>query len=141
MKRILILAVLFLSTFAGFAQTQEFVALENKLQSQIKTGQWDEVLITALDLMVEDPTRGDGYYYTALAFYNMKQFNEAEENANNALAIADEALKVKVETLLKEIGIGRQESQISEVAVKKELSGDKSKAAEDWEELWKKDKT
>src|SRR5215203_1347903 len=111
MRTILSLAALLFCSVA-FAQSSEFTSIENKIKDYISKGQWDEVILLAPDLMIEEPTRGEGYYYTAVGFYRLGQFDKANEYMGKAEGLADEALKGKLVALKLAISTGKQAVQI-----------------------------
>ncbi len=123
-----------------YGQSKEFSNLEKKIKDQIKNGQWDEVLVTAPDLLIEDPSRGEGYYYTSLAFLKLNQPDKAEEYLQQAEALADEKLQKQLDELKADIKKFRTAHTVLENAEKQEQSGNK-RAADEWQKLWEMDKT
>ena len=132
-------ALLFCST--AFAQSAAFNSIELKIKDHIARGQWDEVILLAPDLMIEEPTRGEGYYYTAVGFYRLGQFEKASEYIIKAEIMADEPLKKKLQTLKADIATGKQAVQLEKEAIGEEKSGNGGKAAAEWKSLWELDKT
>jgi hypothetical protein len=65
MKLTVLLFTLLLS-MGTFAQSSAYKDLLKKTEQRSNENQWDEVVILATDLLTEDPSRGDGYYYTVL---------------------------------------------------------------------------
>lgn len=139
MKAILTGLLLVFSVLA-LAQTDDFLTLETKIKDHIKNGRWDEVVVTAPDLVIADPTKGNGYYYAALAFLKLNQPEKATEYLAQAEPLADEKLQASIEELRKEILSYRAANQVLESAEKQEKQGDK-KAADEWKRLWEMDKS
>lgn len=94
MKRTLFF-IFFLSSSIIFAQSPAFTKIEQEINQQIQQGQWDEVLMKATDLLVEEPGRGEGYYYTAMAFFKQDSYDKAREYLRQATPLADAALNQK----------------------------------------------
>ncbi len=139
MKAIFTILLVASSVFAA-AQTDDFFKLETKLKEHIKNGRWDEVVVTAPDLVIADPTKGNGYYYTAMAFLKLNQPEKATEYLAQAEALADEKLLASISELKKDILAYREANQVMESAEKQEKQGDK-KAADEWKRLWELDKS
>lgn len=138
------LLVLFISIFcsgAVYAQTTEFVKIENQIRDHIAHGRWDEVLLMAPDLLIEEPTRGEGYYYTAMAFLRLDQPDKAREYVDKADLMADAGLGAKIKTLKEEISTAKRADQIQNNAESKEKGGSKKLAADEWAKLWQMDQS
>ncbi|HEY8398036.1 MAG TPA: hypothetical protein VIK80_08860 [Flavihumibacter sp.] len=127
--------ILFCCSLIAVAQTSEFLSLESKIKDHIKNGRWDELVVTAPDLVIADPTRGDGYYYTAMAFLKLNQPEKAEEYLAMAEPLADKKLQDSIEKLKKDIIAYREANQVLESAERHEKQGSK-KAADEWKRLW-----
>lgn len=124
----------------AYGQSNTFAGIEKKIKDHVAGGQWDEVLILAPDLLIEDPTRGEGYYYTAFAFLKLNQPDKAEEYLAKAEPLADGELQKSIRTLKDEISQYRTAHAVLESAQKEEQSGNK-KAADEWQRLWEMDKS
>ncbi|RPE09160.1 hypothetical protein EGT74_19310 [Chitinophaga lutea] len=136
----LFISLLLLSCSFAYGQSKTFLQLEKKIKEHIAGGQWDEVLVAAPDLLIEDPAKGDGYYYTALAFLKLNQPEKATEYLAKAESLADDRLKKETAALRTEIDRHKQAHAVMENAQKEEQSGSK-KAADEWQKLWEIDKT
>ncbi len=124
-----------------FAQSANFNKIENEIKANISKGKWDEVMIQSTDLLVEEPTRGDGYYYTALSFFKLGQPDKAKEYLDKAEAIADNDLKTKIKELRGDISSNNKAQSIIDNANKQAKSGNNKMAADEWKKLWELDKT
>ncbi len=122
------------------AQSRQFNTLETSIHTLIEKEQWDEVLILSPDLVIEEPFRGDGYYYTALAFLKMEEPEKAESWLDKAESMADDKLKAKINSLKQEIEKSRQIQALESSALNRE-QGDPVRAASEWNELWEMDKS
>jgi tetratricopeptide (TPR) repeat protein len=131
---ILLLNILYVSVLA---QSKEFITLDNKIQQLVQNSQWDEVLLVATDLISEDFKRGEGYYYTSLAFLKLQDVSKASEYLVQAEKFADVALKSKIEGLKAQIN--RQAIIKSETS--KIISGGNKQSAGDYRKLWELDKS
>ena len=137
-----ILTFLFIMSFKfSYSQDKKFKEIEDKIKSQISNNQWDDVLLTAPDLIVEAPTQGDGFYYTAYAFLMLKDISKAKEYLIQAELLADEKLKGKINTLKTQIEVAGGANQLLDNARKLQNNGNSKKAADEWKKLWEVDKT
>lgn len=138
MKAILT-GLLLVCSILAIAQTDDFFTIERTIKDHIKNGRWDEVVVTAPDLVIADPTKGNGYYYTAMAFLKLNQPDKASEYLAQAEPLADTELKALISTLKNEINQYRNANQVLELAEKQEKQGSK-RAADEWKKLWELDK-
>ena len=97
MRKILFIAALMLHYSACTAQYSKFEEIKKNIDRSVSLNLWDEVLLQATDLIVEEPTKGDGYYYTSLAFVKLDNKNKANFYLDKAKQFADEALFVKIQ--------------------------------------------
>lgn len=139
MKSLLTCLMLLCCGFA-YGQSNTFTDIEKKIKEHITAGQWDEILILAPDLLIEEPTKGEGYYYTAMAFLKLNQPDKADEYTAQAEALADDKLKTAISALKEDISHYRTAHSVLENAQKEEQSGGK-KAADEWHRLWEMDKS
>ncbi len=137
---ILLGIILFTCTFSVVAQ-DETPDLNAKLQQAISQNLWDEVLLISSDLLIEDPTSGDGYYYTALAFFRLGDVEKAREYLSLTTDFEDEELQGMVTKLTEEINYNESletaASQIGSI----EQTGNAAVAADEWRDLWMQDKS
>lgn len=85
------------------AQSDHFKSLELEVGRYIQQQQWDEVILKAPDLIIEDPTRGVGHYYIALAFLNLGDAAQAANYLTEARKRADADLSAKLDKLDQQI--------------------------------------
>lgn len=140
MKRTLFF-IFCLSSSILFAQSPAFKKIEQEINQKIQQGQWDEVLVRATDLLIEEPGRGEGYYYTAMAFYKQENFEKAKEYLAQASPLADAALNEKIASLDQEIQKGSQQKDLITSAEEQIQSGDKLSAAKAYQNVWKNNKS
>jgi len=140
MKRTLFF-IFFLSSSIIFAQSPAFTKIEQEINQQIQQGQWDEVLMKATDLLVEEPGRGEGYYYTAMAFFKQDSYDKAREYLRQATPLADAALNQKIASLDQEIQKSSQQKELITSAEKQIQSGDKLAAAKAYQNVWENNKS
>ncbi|MCE7053440.1 hypothetical protein LZF95_02040 [Algoriphagus sp. AGSA1] len=119
------------------AQTSEFVRLESRMAALMEKEQWDDVLVLGPDLVIEEPFRGDGYYYTAYGFMKIGELEKAADWLEKAKGMSDEQLDKKISELEELI---ERTALVSEAAQWQE-QGQAEKSAAQWEELWKMDKS
>lgn len=139
MKVILLTTLLFFS-FTLVSQENRFELIKNDIESKINQNLWDEVLILAPDLIIEDVTRGDGYYYSALAFKKLGNDDLAGKYIQKAKNIADDKLLIKIKYLEDEMSSNSELAKLIQLATKYEKEGDYKSAAESWLNAWEKDK-
>ena len=61
--RIIFTLVVVLFCNLANAQTEGFIETKSKIEKRIEKEQWDDVVLMASDLLIEEPSKGDGYYY------------------------------------------------------------------------------
>ena len=140
MKRA-ILFIFCLSSSLSFAQSAAYKKIEQDIQQRIQQGQWDEVLVKATDLLIEEPGRGEGYYYTALAFYKQDHFDKAQEYLQQSTPLADAALNEKIVVLGQDIEKSSKQKQLIGSAEEQLRSGNDLAAAEAYQKVWSNNKT
>jgi hypothetical protein len=124
----------------GFAQTNRFEDLKQNIETKIKSNLWDDVLLTASDLIIEDFTKGDGYYYSALAFYKIGDVDNTNKYITKAKNIADASLLVKIKVLEQTISSAAEAQLMVKSAIDFELSTKKNASANAWYRAWQYDK-
>lgn len=139
--RILFSLATFLFCSVALAQSSAFIGMENKIKDLVARGQWDEVILLAPDLMIEEPSRGEGYYYTAVGFYRLGQYEKASGYVAKAESLADDGLRKKIDLLKTSISTGRKAVDMEKQALGEEQSGNNEKAADEWKRLWELDKS
>lgn len=140
MKTILTILFVFSCTF-GWAQSANFNRMSSKIDEHVKKNQWDEVILLAPDLLIEDPTRGDSYYYLAYAFHALKDTAKAHEYLALAVPLADQKLSARI-AALKELMLGTtQNEQTAVLAGQLENENKLRPAAESWKKAWEADKS
>lgn len=140
MKYILTL-LLAVSSILLYGQSSEFKRIEQKIKQAVQKQLWDDVLLLSPDLTIEEPFRGEGYYYTAMAFMKMGEAQKAEQWLAKAEPMADETLEKMISTLKQDIALSRKASALQTNALDQQRSGNSAKAAAEWEQLWKLDKS
>lgn len=136
--RIYFICMILMISTSGFGQSSNYDSLEIKIKELISKSQWDELLVTAPELITEDPTRGDGYYYTALAFSRLSEMDKANEYLDMAQKLADGALKKKIQDLKVDMANASKANQLAETLNTNQ--GNKN-AADDFRKLWEMNKT
>ncbi|MCD2260075.1 tetratricopeptide repeat protein [Psychroserpens luteolus] len=140
MKRIILLC-LFLCTQFINGQTFDFETTENDIKNHINKNEWDEVLLLAPDLLIANPNKGEGYYYTAYAFFKLEQKQKALQYLNKARLIADDELTKKINELDSSINQSSKAKNTAENAKSLEDNNQSDAAAQQWESAWQEDKS
>src|ERR1035437_666583 len=138
-----LISFIFLIVFSTFisAQSSKFKTIENEINENIKHGKWDDVIILSTDLLIENPAKGDGYYYASIGFLKLNNIEKAKIYIEKAEQIADSDLLKKTIKVKADIQLVIDSKQISKVANEHENAGNTKKAAEEWERLWLLDKS
>jgi tetratricopeptide (TPR) repeat protein len=124
----------------GFAQTNRFEDLKQNIEKKIKSNLWDDVLLISTDLIIEDFTKGDGYYFTGLAFYKMGDIDNFNKYIAKAKSRADESLLEKIKVLEQTISSVAEAQLMVKSAIDFELSNNKKACANAWYQTWQYDK-
>jgi hypothetical protein len=132
MKRLLLLLSLSISVIRGFSQNAAFNSIEDNIKSNISKNNWDEVILLSTDLIIEDPARPEGYYYTALSFLKMNAPDKAKYYLEKSESLADSDFETKISKLKEQISLFNQVQKLS-------ATGDKN-SAEYWYRLWDADR-
>ncbi|NCI45807.1 tetratricopeptide repeat protein [Sediminibacterium soli] len=137
MRVLFFIALVFACSIVN-AQSANFVQVEQKVKNIISNAQWDELLVVAPELVIEEPSKADGYYYTSYAFYKLNSFDKAAEYLKLAEKYADESWKEKIGRLKTDIESGARVDQAEKSIEKKK---DDSRSAQDYKKLWEMDKS
>ncbi|HMR19212.1 MAG TPA: hypothetical protein PKA53_07920 [Sphingobacterium sp.] len=141
MKKLIVIITVILSLTRAYAQVSDFSELKNEIEQKAKLNLWDEVLLLASDLIIADPQKGDGLYYTALAFQRLGDEENAKKYIAKARTITDEALHEKISNLEKDMAIKLTYLEHVKDAVDHEIRNQKEAAANSWKMAWELDKT
>lgn len=139
-KKSLLVSGMMLIAATALSQSMEFQKMVMQQEEYISRNRWDDMLLTAPDMLIEEPTRGEGYYYTAYAFFKLNQPDKAKEYLQTAELYASDDLKVKIRALQNKIQAGADADHNLMLAEKYEREGNIEQAAEAWRKLWLKDK-
>lgn len=141
MKTIFTSLILLLSAFVVCAQDGSFAEAEAKVLDKINLNQWEDVLLAASDLVIADPSRGDGYLYTAMAFYHLKEEAKMEKYLVKAQSKADEILKVKIDAfIVQKNSLDSATDHVSD-AIAYEKTNNSRAACQSWTKAWEEDKS
>jgi len=121
-----------------WAQAEKFITIELSAAKLVSEKRWDDLILLAPELISEDPSRGEGYYYTSYAFAKLQNFDKAKEYLNIALN------KKNTSASLKKINDLKSEIEFSETQFKNkekiDLLGEKA-TGDDYKKIWELDKT
>lgn len=126
-------------TTSAHAQSAEFLKLESTIEGEIKKNHWDEIILLAPDLLLEEPDRGEGYYYLAFAFRELNQAAMSEEYLQKAESMADAVLKQKIENFKKARNSADKQSEAIVRARQFENEKKYADAAAAWKLIWEKE--
>ncbi len=136
---ILVIILIFIGTSVS-AQSSKFDDMKQKIEQKMKLNLWDEVLILATDLIIEDYTKGDGYFYSAFAFQRMGDEYNCQKYIQKAKSIADDELMKRIAQLEKNIAAKADLQNNIKDAINFELAKNKNSAANSWYAAWQMDK-
>ncbi len=136
MYRGILFILLLSSCFFSLSQSQEFNLKVQKLETYIVNGQWDDLLIAAPDLLIEEPTNGSGYYYAAYALFQLGDLKNAETYLEKAEVYATVELQKKISDLKAIMSSDTMISEKLELIKKYKAENDLLSAAETWKEIW-----
>ena len=122
------------------AQTEGFVETKSIIEQQIEKEQWDNIILLASDLLIEEPNKGDGYYYISLAFFNMGQADKATAYLQQAEALKDVSIQSKIDELKTRMQASTSEASDVLNAEKLTSEGKLKEAAVLWEKIWTNNK-
>ncbi|HAC15908.1 MAG TPA: hypothetical protein DCE78_08200 [Bacteroidetes bacterium] len=111
------------------------------MQKAIAQNLWDDVLLIASDMLIENPNVGDGYYYTALAFYRLGDVEKAREYLAFTEDFDEESLQTLVAEIHEEMNYNESLEQAASQIGSIQQSGNAAVAADEWQELWTQDKS
>jgi len=135
-------ALLLLWGSVVLGQSGSFNETEATIKKLVEKGQWDQVLTTAPDLIVLEPSRSEGYYYTALAFGKIGQVDKAREYLTRAESLKNSSsLAPKLRALRMELEEGGAVEQLKMEADRLQKTGRKDQAAQLWKKAWEQNKT
>jgi tetratricopeptide (TPR) repeat protein len=141
MKAILTSLIIVFATLVVNAQEASFAEVESKVLEKISLNQWEDVLLAATDLVIADPARGDGYLYTAMAFYHLKEDSKMQKYLSKAKNKADDALQVKIDAFITQMNSINNTSDYVKDAQAYEKSNNPRAACQSWTKAWEEDKS
>ncbi len=118
------------------AQDDNFGKLVSRIDNYMLKNQWDEIVVLAPDLLIENPAKGDGYYYTAYAFFKMNQPDVALKYIAKAEKLADDALTKKINDLKNAMSSDKQLDASVKDAEQLEKDGKTGMSADAWNRIW-----
>ncbi len=136
--KLYLFALALLFSVNSFGQSSSFDSLQVKVTECVTKSQWDELLVTAPELITAEPAKPEGYYYTAVAFYKLQENSKAMEYLTMAEGMADESFKKKIAALKINIANGAKAVELSQTLTN---DGTGKNAADDYRKLWEMDKT
>ena len=138
--RIFIILLMFMGT-AAFSQGNSFDELESQVVEKVNLRLWEDVLLLASDLVIADPSRGDGYLYIAIAFYHLEDEANMNKYLKKAERKADDALQQKIEAFKLEKTAVTNASSFEQDAKVFEKANNGILACEAWTNAWLEDKS
>lgn len=141
MKKTLTLLLITLSFSVSNAQDYNFNMIKSDIESKILLNQWDEILLLAPDLLIAEQDKGDGYYYSALAFFKIDQKDKALSYLTKAENKADNVLIAEINKLRDKIKQSSNAKKDIKTAEELENNDNFLEAASYWKSAWLKDKS
>lgn len=95
--------IILLASFSAYSQQTDFFKLDKEINFSITQEDWIQVLELAKNQISMDVDRGEGYYYSALAFINLGKIKMAKPYLEQVKKLDQENLYIKVFELEKKI--------------------------------------
>ena len=140
MNKILLSIVIILQLSVANAQTTNFELLKKDIEKKIELNLWDDVLLLATDLIIEDYSKGDGFYFSALAFHKLGDGDNTIRYLEKARSISDDFLLVKIKLLEQTINSEQEVKKLVINARNLELKNNQKESAKAWYQAWQFDK-
>ncbi|WP_306644119.1 hypothetical protein [Sanyastnella coralliicola] len=140
MKRIALIITLCFIGVTGISQ-ESFAEIESRVKEKVELNLWEDVLLIASELVIADPSRGDGYLYTAMAFYHLDNQPKVEKYLVKAQKKADAELQAKIDAFTEEMLSDDTTVNLVKDAEQFESSNNPRAACQAWYEAWEEDKT
>ena len=138
MKKLLLPLLALLLGSSSMAQTVKFQELEDQILLHYLEGQYQEMLELAPRLLEEEPWRGEGHYYAAVASIELKEYQKAREYLSLAEKQADADLREDIGSLRESIPHRENQDQLMVSAEKMLAEGNKAEAAARFQEAWER---
>ncbi|EMR02381.1 tetratricopeptide repeat protein [Cesiribacter andamanensis] len=141
LKTLILLLFVTGASLTAYSQSADFLSLESQIKGMIQSNRWDDVLMAAPDLIIADPGRAEGYYYTALAFVKIGQPAQAGEYLKTAKELNQQHMADRISQLEAEMAqtTSLQQQQGRILAMGNTSSPEK--AAAEWKRLWELDRS
>jgi tetratricopeptide (TPR) repeat protein len=140
-KAITFSLTLFFLSQISFAQNESFEELEVQVLEKVEMNLWEDVLLISSDLVISEPRKGDGYFYTAMAFYHLENPAKMEKYLAKAERKADASLQEKIDAFKAQMNADQNAEDFQKDALAFEKSNRPQAACEAWEKAWNEDKT
>lgn len=121
---------------ATAAWAADYASLVGQARDLLQEDRIVEALAVAKDAVRANDNDYKGHYYVALAYLGMGRFDEADEAARRARALAPDSARAGVDKLVASIQTGRQGSDIAQAAEAALADGLTGKAVKIYESAW-----
>lgn len=127
-----LVTVLFLSVF-HFGQN--YSSLQTQAAALAETADYEELLLKSSEMILLEPLKPEGYYYSAVGLFAQTAFDKASENADKAYLYGEASWKTKATALLEKIKLAKEI-----IPVPVNVNDIQSLSAEQWKNFWEIDK-
>lgn len=135
MKRLLFIGLLF-SSFCQAQVSATFLKNEREAVKSMESKIWDNTLILAAELLIEEPLQPAGYYYSALGYFKRLNPLAAQQYVQKAFVYGDDSWKEKAKALERQIeGMEKILPQNFKAGQVDHLN------AKEWKAIWELDRT
>lgn len=135
MKRLLFIALI-CSTFCQAQVSGTFLQNESEAAKSAASKTWDNTLILAAELLIEEPLQPAGYYYSALGYFKRMDPFKAQQYVRKAFVYGDDGWKEKAKALERQI-----ESMKKLLPPNFTPAQAASLSAHEWQAIWELDRT
>ena len=136
MKKLLLLTACLLLGSTLSAQSEKFRELEEQILEHYGNGEFEEILQLAPQLTKEEPWRGEGHYYSALAYIELKEYQKGLEYLELAEKQADPELRENIEIVRENFPKFQEQDRLAAAAAELEQQGRDKEAAALYKEAW-----
>ena len=123
MKKLLLLTACLLLGSTLSAQSEKFRELEEQILEHYGNGEFEEILQLAPQLTKEEPWRGEGHYYSALAYIELKEYQKGLEYLELAEKQADPELRENIEIVRENFPKFQEQDRLAAAAAELEQQG------------------
>ena len=136
MKKLLLLSAFLLLGGNLLAQSARFKELEEQILEHYENGEYEEILQLAPQMTQEEPWRGEGHYYSAVAYIELEDYQKGLELLELAAKQADPELRKNIGLLQESVPKMQAQDKMAASAEELKRTGKTKEAADLYLEAW-----